>query len=58
MFWCSTVPGGQQGESSMHTVRQTKTFVHQTSVLFEELHTVGCWLSEGLTRCQVRRQSY
>jgi len=47
MFWCSTVPGGQQGESSMHTVWQTKTLVHRTLVLFEELHSVGCWLRGG-----------
>jgi len=44
MFWCSTVHGGQLGGSSMHKVQQTKRLVHRTLVLFEELHSVGCWL--------------
>jgi len=31
----------------MHKVRQTKTIVHPTLVLSEELHCVGCWLIGG-----------
>jgi len=31
----------------MHTARRTKTLVHLTLVLFEELHSVGCWLIGG-----------
>jgi len=42
MFWYSTFPGGQQGESSMHTVRQTKTLILRTLLLFEERHSVSC----------------
>jgi len=48
MFWCSTVPEGQQGESSMQTVsgKRKRSFTERL-VLFEELHSVGYWLIGG-----------
>jgi len=40
------VPGDQQKEFH-EMVRQTKILVNRTLMLFEELHSFGCWLIEG-----------